>query len=131
MRMTSQTISVFIGQCPADAYAFISDPANLPQWATAFCKSIAQSAGVWIADTSVGSVHIKFVDRNQLGVLDHHVALPSGTVVYVPMRVIPNRDGSEVMVTLLRLPDTTDTQFAKDGRMVEQDLQTLKNILEK
>jgi hypothetical protein len=37
-------------------------------------------------------------------VLDHTVVLPDGTEVYVPMRVVPNGGGSEVMLVLFRQP---------------------------
>jgi hypothetical protein len=131
MKTTSKTLSVFIGRRSTEVYEFASDPVNLPRWATAFCKSVSQSEGNWIAHTSLGPIKIRFVDRNDLGVLDHYAVLPSGVEVYVPMRVIPNRIGSEVIFTLLRSPDMTDEKFAEDGRMVEQDLQTLKSVLEK
>lgn len=128
---TSKTFGVFIGRCPADVYAFASNPLNLPQWATAFCKSITQSAGIWVADTPLGSMAIRFIDRNDFGLLDHFITLPSGVEVYVPMRVIHHGGGSEVIFTLLRPPETTDAEFLEDGGMVAQDLQMLKSILEK
>jgi hypothetical protein len=38
--------------------------------------------------------------RNDFGVLDHVVALPSGESVYNPLRVIPDGEASEVVFTL-------------------------------
>jgi hypothetical protein len=46
------------------------------------------------------------------------------------MRVIANGDGSEVVLTLIRLPDVTDEQFASDAEWVERDLRALKALLE-
>ena len=48
------------------------------------------SAGQWFVQTSMGRVGFAFVPRNEYGVLDHDVTLPSGEVVYNPMRVIPD-----------------------------------------
>jgi hypothetical protein len=40
----------------------------------------------------MGRVGFAFAERNEYGVLDHEVTLPSGEVLYNPMRVVP--DGS-------------------------------------
>jgi hypothetical protein len=43
---------------------------------------------------------------------------------------VPNGSGSEVLFTVFRQPGMSDENFAKDTAMVEQDLQTLKLVLE-
>jgi hypothetical protein len=53
----------------------------------------------WIAESPMGKVKVKFVEKNKFGVLDHDVTLPSGVKVYNPMRVFPNNDGSELIFT--------------------------------
>ena len=60
--------------------------------------------------------------HNQYGVLDHTVVLPNGTEVYVPMRMIPNGKGSEVMLVLFRQPGMDDTEFARDAGLMQNDL---------
>jgi hypothetical protein len=47
------------------------------------------------------------------------------------MRVAPNGQGSEFVFTLIRQPGTSDEQFAKDKAAVENDLETLKDLLER
>ncbi len=126
----SRTLSVSINQPSADVYAFIFDPRNLPRWATQFARSIHQEGDGWIVQTPDGRAAFQFVPRNSLGVLDHMVRLESGLEVTVPMRVIPNGSGSEVLFTLFQLPEMSGAQFARDVAMVEQDLQTLKRVLE-
>jgi len=46
------------------------------------------------------------------------------------MRVVPNGSGSEVIFTLFQLAGMSDEKCAEDIRWVEQDLKTLKRILE-
>jgi hypothetical protein len=119
-------------QCPPDrVYAFAADPENLPRWATAFVRSVSRSASGWVVDTPAGAVGIRFVERNDLGVLDHYVTPSPGVDIYNPMRVVPNGSGSEVIFTLFQLPDTPDELFAQDAAMVERDLNTLKVVLER
>jgi hypothetical protein len=86
--------------------------------------------GRWFVETPSGRVGFAFVERNEYGVLDHHVTLPSGELVYNPMRVIPDGDSCEVVFTLRRLPDMSDEDFARDAGLVQADLTRLKHVLE-
>jgi len=128
--MKSRTVSVSIAVPPAEVYEFASNPENLPRWAPAFCLSVAYSNGEWVVQSPDGPVTIRFVERNSFGVLDHMVKLPSGVEFYSPMRTIPNGAGSEVIFTLFQTPDMSDEKYLEDARLVENDLRTLKRILE-
>jgi hypothetical protein len=98
-----------------DVYDFVSDPKNLPQWASGLNAA----------------VKVRFVERNKLGVLDHYVSVDSGPEVYMPMRVFPNGEGSEVLLTVFRQPGVSDEKFAEDTQWVRRDLEALKELLEK
>jgi len=126
----SKTLSVSVGRKPAEIYDFILDPENLPRWAPAFSQSAIKSGNEWKVESPDGLVTIRFVERNEFGVLDHWVTMPSGQVVLNPMRVIPNGDGSEVVFTLYQRPGMPDDKFEADAQMVASDLQTLKITLE-
>ncbi len=128
--LKSSTLNVSIACPPAIVYEFVSNPENLPNWATAFCKSVRRSADGWLAETPDGPMKIEFVSRNPFGVLDHRVNPSPNVEILVPMRVIPNGSGSEVLFTLLQYPSMSDERFATDCDWVKRDLQTLKTILE-
>lgn len=125
-----QVLSVSINAPVARVYDFVLDAENIPQWMTSFLPSVRKAGNQWIADTSAGQMKFEFVPRNEFGVLDHQVTLPSGAKVVNPMRVVPNGDGCELMFTLFQLPDVTDEDFAVDAANIEHDLQTLKRLLE-
>jgi hypothetical protein len=130
MTAAARTLTVSI-DCPADqVYGFVSNPENLPRWATAFCRSIRRSDDGWIVEMPQGEVTVRFVPRNTMGVLDHFVMPAPNVEIYVPMRVVANGAGSEVLFTLFRLPGMTDEAFAADAGMVERDLGTLKRVME-
>ena len=112
----ARTLTVSI-DCPADqVYGFGSDPQNLPQWATAFCRSIRRSDSGWIVEMPQGEVTVRFVPRNTMGVLDHFVTPAPDVEIYVPMRVVANGAGSEVLFTLFRLPGMTWSALASWAR---------------
>jgi hypothetical protein len=126
----SKTVSVSIDRAPRDVYEFVANPENLPRWAAGLGRSVSQVQGRWIVQTSSGPMGIRFVDRNDMGVLDHVVTLASGEEILVPMRVVRNGTGSEVMVTVFRLPGMSAEKFAEDVTLVQRDLDTLKSVLE-
>jgi Polyketide cyclase / dehydrase and lipid transport len=126
----SRQITEWIDRRAADVYDFASDPANLPRWAPGLGDSVENVDGRWFVDTASGRVGFAFVERNTFGVLDHDVTLPSGEVIYNPMRVMRDGDGCEVVFTLRRLPDMTDEDFERDAGLVQADLTRLKHLLE-
>lgn len=128
--LESRTLNVSIDRAPGDVYRFAVNPENLSQWAAGLGRSARKDVDGWVVETPLGDVRLRFEAENALGVLDHYVTLPGGDVVYVPMRVLPNGSGSEVIFTLFRLPSMTDEQYAADAAAVEKDLQTLKRVLE-
>ena len=128
--MKATTVSVSIARPPATVYAFVANPENLPRWAAGLGGSIRRSGGEWIVETRDGPLTVRFVAENELGVADHYVTVKPGVEVYVPIRVIANGSGSEVLVTLFQQPDMTEAMYADDARLVERDLRTLKEVLE-
>jgi Polyketide cyclase / dehydrase and lipid transport len=127
-----QHLSIYIARRPTDVYEFASDPRNLPGWATGLARSEVRMDGdVWLMDSPLGRVRVKFAERNALGVMDHDVTLESGVTIHNPMRVVPHGDGSEFMFPLIRQPGMTDEQFAADKTAVESDLRALKDLLER
>jgi hypothetical protein len=130
MTFPTQHISVSINRPADQVYEFAANPQNLPQWAAGLSGSIQQIDGEWVAESPMGRVRVNFTPRNQFGVLDHTVTLPSGVSVYNPMRVFPNQEGSEVLFTLYRRPEMSDQAFAEDAQAVTRDLNMLKRLLE-
>jgi hypothetical protein len=130
MPSESRHISVRVDRPVDEVYDYASDPANVPAWAPGLATSVQEVDGRWVAESGMGRIIIDFTGRNDYGVLDHQVALPSGDSVYNPMRVIADGAGSEVVFTLRRAPGVSDDEFERDTTLVQADLNTLKKVLE-
>jgi hypothetical protein len=126
---TARTLSISIEKDARLVYDFVRDAEQLPRW-VAFCKAIRRSADGWVMETDQGTMTLRFADDNAFGVLDHWVTTPGGAVVHVPMRVVPNGSGSELVFTVFRAPGMSDEQLAADVALVERDLASLKRLLE-
>ena len=126
----SKTMSTSIKSDPKTVYDFVSNLENLPRWASSTFPSIKELNGEWVVDTPNGRNKVIITEKNNFGILDHHVKLTSGVEVYVPMRVLKNGDGSEVLLTVFQAPEMTDDGYAKDIQTVEKDLNHLKTLIE-
>lgn len=126
----AHNINVTIERPPDEVYEFASKPENFPRWASGLATAIEAEGDHWVSETPDGRVVIRFGPSNDLGVLDHRVTMPSGVEVYIPMRVVANGEGSEVIFTLFRTPGMTDEILARDVEWVQGDLATLKQLLE-
>jgi hypothetical protein len=130
MPSESKQISEWINRPAAEVYEYASDPAHLPEWAPGLGTAVESVDGSWYVDTPGGRLGFAFVTRNDFGVLDHEVTMPSGEVVYNPMRVIPDGDGCEAVFTLRRMAGMSDADFERDAGLVAADLIRLKDIVE-
>lgn len=130
--LESRTLSISIAAPPAAVYEFAADPGKLPRWAAGLGTSVSPAGGdEWTVESPQGTLRLRFVARNALGVLDHRVTTPSGAEVYVPMRVVANGDGSEVLLTLFRTPEMSDADFERDAGLVQRDLASLRSEVER
>ena len=128
--MNSRHLSVVVHRSAAEVYDHAADPAQLPLWAQGLAESdVEVQDGVLVVDSPMGRVQVEFVPRNDLGVLDHDVTLPDGTVVTNPVRVLDHPDGAEVVFTVRQL-DLTDEAFETDCATVLADLVRLRDLVE-
>lgn len=127
--MQSSHVSVTIERDPADVYAYLADPANLPEWAAGL-GAVRQVEGEWVVESDAGRIPIRFAPTNELGVVDHWIAPPGRREIHIPMRVVPNGDDAEVTFLLFRQPGMSEDAFDADRAAVEADLERLKRVLE-
>ncbi|MCI2237981.1 SRPBCC family protein [Paenibacillus sp. TRM 82003] len=130
MTTGSQHLSVHVDRPAGQVYAFARDPANLTRWSSGVGTSVVHEDGEWFVLAPQGRARIRFAPLNEFGVLDHDVLTPSGEEVHVPLRVIADGDGCEVVFTLRRSPGTSDADLERDAALVTEDLARLKRVVE-
>lgn len=127
----SRHISIRIHKSAAEVYAFTREPESFTRWAAGLAAGLTQEGDHWIAHGPGGDVKVRFSPENAHGVLDHWVTLPDGIELYIPLRVVANGEGAEVVLTLYRPPTLyDDATFERDAATVGRDLARLKALLE-
>ncbi|WP_369055570.1 SRPBCC family protein [Kineococcus terrestris] len=110
-------------------HSFARDPENLPRWSSGVGDAVEHEDGEWWVRTPAGRARFRFTG-DEPGVLDHEVLTPAGESVRVPLRVVPDGEGCEVVFTLLRPPGAGQEEFARDAAAVRADLARLKRVAE-
>ncbi len=129
--LPARSFSVSIAHEWRSLYERIWHPAFFPQWAAGLAESeLRKNGDHWLADGDEAPFVIRFTPHNAFGVMDHVVEPGDGTVIAVPMRVVANGEGAEVVLTLYRQPDMTDDAFAADIKLIMRDLRALKRLVE-
>ena len=130
--LTARSFSVSIRKDWRALYDQIWHPQFFPQWAAGLAESqLRQDGDKWLADGPDGPIVISFTPHNAFGAMDHVVKLGHGSEVHVPLRVVANGSGAEVILTLFRQPDMADERYAVDIRLINRDLKALKRLIER
>ncbi len=129
--LEARTISISIARPWDQVYEAIWRPESFPRWASGLSRAgLRREGDAWATEGPEGPVRIRFTGHNPFGVMDHQVELGDGQVVQVPMRVIANAEGAEVLITLFRQPGMTDEKFQADAAWIRRDLEALRAWLE-
>jgi uncharacterized protein YndB with AHSA1/START domain len=126
----SHLIHFSIARPVDDVYAFLVDPKNYPRWAAVEGGMAQLRANEWLTRTAFGDRIVRFTEPNAYGVLDHAVYAKGEEPLVMPMRVVANGDGTELMFLFIRRDDMSDEQFKSTIEWVTTDLLTLRSLLE-
>ncbi len=128
--LESRTISISVNRNWKEIYDAVWRPEDFPKWASGLSQSsLTREGDAWKAEGPEGAVRITFTAYNAFGVMDHSVEPGDGANIYVPMRIVRNGDGAEVLVTLFRQPGMSDEKFAADAEWIGRDLLALKALV--
>lgn len=132
MILSARTFSVSIDCEWRALYEQIWHPQYFPKWASGLAQSeLRPSENGWLAEGPEGAISIRFTPHNPYGVMDHIVQTDDGNEISVPLRVIQNGNGAEVMLTLFRQRGMDDERFSADAKWVVRDLKALKALVER
>lgn len=122
----SKTLTAALPEDSQAIFAWIADPENLPQWHSAFCRSVRRENGRWMVESPRGLLGIRFIRDDRALVLDWIVRFDDGQELTTAIRVLPNGDGSEIVVTLLKPAGFSEAAFQEQFRWIESALRELR-----
>ncbi len=126
--MKSDSVSVTINAKPKTVYDFVADLNNWPQFSD-FAPRVTNSGDYWTIHSPQGDVKLITKFNKELMLLDTIVSV-AGSDVLIPYRVVPNEDGSELIMTNFKAPNDTDEAYAEQVKWMKIELENIKKILE-
>ncbi len=129
--LTTQTVTVTIDAPLAQVAADLADPTTHPSWATEFYAGPVRptAGGEFTAPVPMmgGEVRHKIDADIDRGILDLYYA-PSGRPYGppIPVRLVPNGDGVDVLWTLARFPGVSDQAWQQGLAAMARELQALR-----
>ncbi len=127
----TRTLTVTIDAPLAQVAADLADPTTHPQWATEFYAGPVRptAGGEFVAPVPMmgGQVRHKLDADLARGILDLYFA-PQGAPYGppIPVRLVPNGDGVDVLWTLTRFPGVSDQAWQQGLAAMARELQALK-----
>jgi len=131
LRVRTKTKSTAIAASPSKVFTYLADGANWPKWAVHNFKSaVARDDGAWDVKTARGDGRLKLNFEQRTGILDHEFVDGEGTAWTVPGRLIPSNGGSIVIMTFLKPPAMSESDFASGMAKLDEELSNLRRNLE-
>ena len=130
--LNSVVVTVSIARPYAEVYEFCADPVNFGRWNLLPDAMMEPLGGnEYLVDLPQGRRVMRFMPRNDFGVLDYQVYEQGESVGPTrPLRLIPNQAGVDLQMTWFQQPDVPDEQFRSEVEWVRTDLYRLKTFLE-
>jgi hypothetical protein len=129
--MHTHTLTVTIDAPLAQVAADLGDPTTHPEWATEFYAGPVRPTpgGEFVATVPMmgGQVRHKIDADIARGILDLYFAPPGAPYgPPLPVRLVPNGDGVDVLWTLARFPGVSDQAWQQGLAAMARELQALK-----
>ena len=132
MTAEARTIGIAIDRNWRELYEEFFPPPAFARWASGMSEAgLREQSGSWVGQGPQRPIRVRFTPRNEFGILDHIVTPEGGADIHVPLRILANGDGAEVILTLFRQPGMNDNLFERDASWVAKDLATLKAVAER
>ncbi|HEV2814247.1 MAG TPA: hypothetical protein VGW10_13415 [Solirubrobacteraceae bacterium] len=132
---TTETLTVTIDAPPERVTADLADPAAHPEWATEFFAGKAEPLGDTEARVRIpmigGDARLRVEADVPRGIVDLYLApadAPYGPAL--PVRVVPNGEGADVLWTLARQPGMPDEAWDAALASMRRELDVLRRRLE-
>jgi uncharacterized protein YndB with AHSA1/START domain len=128
--MSAYTSTVVIEAAPDRVFDFVRVPENQSRWAVNFVRSTRPIEGNrYVMETPFGEVAYRIDADRERRVLDWVLSAEGGESI-LPARVTPHGLGSVFSFTITRAPGSSDEDWERGKRGLDEELETLKRLLE-
>jgi hypothetical protein len=123
----SRTVTAVLDAPAEDVFAFLSEVANLPVWATDFARELKYVDGkAWVVN-GLGEFRFEIEADSSTGVIDMYAGPSEGEMAIFPTRVVrlgPAR--SAYSFTMFKAPEMSDDLFESQYRSLQREFDNIR-----
>jgi len=116
------------------AFTYVANINNLPLWAKAFAKINADGSAIMQTEQGEVPIKLEVISDVKSGIIDWKMSFPDGSQGTAYSRVVALSEKTSAYSFLLTPPpvplEMLEGALAQQGKILEQELIMLKNILE-
>lgn len=127
--MNAKSFMVVVPATAGQAFNYLSDIDNPPEWATEFCRALRHTEDGTIVTTPMGERHLRVDADPDTGVIDMFTARDGEREGRLPTRVLPWDDTHCAYVAgFFRPAEMSEATFAAQCASLEREMQGLKRL---
>jgi hypothetical protein len=133
--LQTEVVKVTIDRPFDEVARYVGDPSSAHEWATEFFAGPlkATKGDEFVATVPMMGGEVRYRQDADLdkGVIDIYLAPRGGNFgPPLPVRVLPNGGGADVLYTLAQFPGTSDQAWQAGLQSMARELENLKQLLE-
>jgi hypothetical protein len=126
-RANSTTRSITIETQASPVFEYLARAENLPEWAPAFAETVRRDGDDIVVTSGGDERRFRFRTDALLSVIDFLAAVSRNQfATAATIRLVPRASTTEVLFTLMRIPNESDKELEDRARAVELELSTLR-----
>ena len=127
--MQSETLSAILAAPARVVFNYLSDPNNLPEWATEFCLGLSEENGVYTAQTPMGELIMNVEADSKSGVIDMYASSDGQKGLPLATRALSlSEEQTLYTVTFIREPGVTDSMFQQQLGSLRKEMDNLRSL---
>lgn len=125
--MINRTVTAILDAPKSDVFGYLSDVANLPDWATEFAQELRYEDGDAKVVNNLGEFFVDIAADPETGVIDIHAGPARNELAVFPSRVISLPDGrSAYSFTMFKQPGTPDDLFESQYESLRREFDNIR-----
>jgi hypothetical protein len=128
--MEPRSVAVTLEAGVKEVFEYLSDPENLPRWATEFARELRFEAGRYTVVNGLGEFLFQIDADEATGVIDMYAGPSADELALFPTRVVPLPGGrSAYTFTMFQSPGMPDDLFESQYQSLLRELENIRREL--
>jgi len=128
--MNSRTHSTTVAAWHADVFAYLSQSANIPEWAPGFAREVRVDGDDVLVTNDDGERRVRVRLNEEFGIVDFLAVRADGLRLSSTIRIVATgAHATEVLFTLFRIQGEDDENFAERAEVIPGELAFVQRLL--